>query len=202
MSAACRLALLGAGRCCRGCDDMTDQPKAGAYSRAAAQRARQPQDTVAVATMPPSPPPPLTLALLATRTAALPHLLHALPLRTGRRQRHDRAARLPAAAVLSHRPAAPGADAAFLRRDHAWLRRDVLVRRPGRAGRPLGDRRLYPRAAALAARIAPPTSRARGHERTSGCCAGAWSSASSASPVALIGWWLEPRCFRSPGSRR
>ena len=61
----------------------------------------------------------VTLALLAARPGALPHLLHALPFGAGRRPRHGRAARLSAAAVLSHRPAAPGAGAAFLRRDHA-----------------------------------------------------------------------------------
>ena len=37
--------------------------------------------------------------------------------------------------------------AAFLRRDHQWLRRDVSLRLARRAGGSLGDRRLHPRAA-------------------------------------------------------
>ena len=45
----------------------------------------------------------------AARPGALPHLLHALPFGTRRRPRHDRAARLSAAAVLPHRSSARGA---------------------------------------------------------------------------------------------
>ena len=48
----------------------------------------------------------------------------------------------------------------YLRRDHQWLRGDVLVRSAGRATRPLGDRRLYPGAAAIAARECRGCSRA------------------------------------------
>ena len=41
-----------------------------------------------------------------------------------------------------------GQGAAFLRRDHPRPRRDVQLCRPGFAGRPVGDHRLYPRVAA------------------------------------------------------
>ena len=42
------------------------------------------------------------------RPAALQHLLRAVPRPAGQRRRHDCAPRLPPAALLSHRPAAPG----------------------------------------------------------------------------------------------
>src|SRR6185312_12387364 len=88
----------------------------------------------------------------AARPGALQHLLRALPRPRRRRARNDRRARLPRAALLFHRSPARGTLAAFLRRDHQWLWRDVLLCRSRRAGRSLGDRRLYPRAAGKPAR--------------------------------------------------
>ena len=77
--------------------------------------------------------------------------------KTGDRQRHGRAARIPPAAVVSHRPAAPGRRRLLLRRDHERLRRDAGLPGADRAARSLGDRRLHPRAAAQPARARPPT---------------------------------------------
>ena len=88
-----------------------------------------------------------------SRRAALQHLLHAVPRPTGSGRRHDRAPRLPAAAVVPHRPAAAGADRAFLRRDDQRLRRDARLPRADRAARSLGDRRLRARAAIEPARV-------------------------------------------------
>ena len=95
---------------------------------------------------------PADAAGARSRRAALQHLLHAVPRPDRQRQRHDRAARLPAAAVVPHRPAAPGADRALLRRDDQRLRRDAGLPGADRAARSLGDRRLRPRAATEPAR--------------------------------------------------
>ena len=57
--------------------------------------------------------------LLERGQRALQHLLLALPRPHRQRRRHDRAARLPAAAVVPHRPPAQRAGRLLLRRDHA-----------------------------------------------------------------------------------
>ena len=72
---------------------------------------------------------------------------------SGERRRHDRAARLPPAAVVPHRPAAPGAARALLRRDDQRVRRDAGLSRADRAARSLGDCRLRPRPATEPARF-------------------------------------------------
>ena len=77
-------------------------------------------------------PMPVTRALLDRGPAALRHLLRALPRPDGQRQRHGRPARLPAAAVLPHRPAARRAGRPLLRRDDERLRRDARLRRADR----------------------------------------------------------------------
>ena len=53
-------------------------------------------------------PMPLTRAAARARPRALRDLLHALPRPDGQRPRHGRAARLPPAALLPHRPPARG----------------------------------------------------------------------------------------------
>src|SRR5439155_1436918 len=88
------------------------------------------------------------------RARALRHLLLALPRPGGDGERHDRAARLPRAAVPAHRAAPAGAGRALLRRDDQRLRGDAGLRAPGGRARPLGDRGLHPRAAAQPARDA------------------------------------------------
>ena len=70
----------------------------------------------------------------------------------GQRRRHDRAARLPPAAVVPHRPAAHGAARPLLRRHDERLRRDAGLSRADRAAGSLGDRRLRARAATEPAR--------------------------------------------------
>ncbi len=67
-------------------------------------------------------------SLYRARPDSVRHLLHALPRRDRQRSRHDCAARLQAAAVLSHRPSAQCAGGPFLRRDHERLRRDAELR--------------------------------------------------------------------------
>src|ERR1043165_2569153 len=74
----------------------------------------------------------------------------ALPRPLRRRHRHDRVARLPAAAVVPHRRAAHRQDRALLRRHDERLRGHAAVRGADPGGGPLGDRRLHPRAAARA----------------------------------------------------
>src|SRR5262249_62345880 len=129
---------------------------------------------------------------------ALSHLLHAVSFGAGRRPGHGGVARLPAAALLSHRPPAPGAGAAFLRRDHQRPRRHVFVRSAGAAGGSLGNRRLYPcpaaqparkpcRCAAGAARGAAMTRRQA--ERV------AWVVGGAGLVGAAIAWILAPREF-------
>src|SRR6185437_2900050 len=86
-------------------------------------------------------------AAAGARTATLRHLLRALPQPRGRRRRHDRRARLPASAELPHGGAAQRARQPLLQGDHGRLRRDVSLRRPRFAARPLGDRRVHPRVA-------------------------------------------------------
>ena len=98
-------------------------------------------------------PFPLTQDVLDRGRAALQHLLHAVPRPDRQRQRHDRAPRLPAAAVVPHRSAAPGADRALLRRDDQRLRRDAGLPRADRAARPLGHRGVHSRAATEPARV-------------------------------------------------
>ena len=74
-------------------------------------------------------PFPVTAEVLAARTAALRHLLRALPLPRGRWQRRDSVAWFPAqAAFLSHRAPAQGAPGIFFRRDHQRLRRHARLR--------------------------------------------------------------------------
>ena len=94
------------------CDDMTEQDKGKAYSRAAGS-VHEAQDAVPWhdATL---PAPAADARASRARPAAVSHLLHALPLGTGRRQRDGGAARLSASAVVSQRSSAPGLDAAFL----------------------------------------------------------------------------------------
>ena len=77
---------------------------------------------------------------------AVQHLLLPLPRPDRRRQRHDRPARVLAAAVVPSRdPRLREAPAGhFFRRHHQRLRGHVLVRLPDPARRPLGDRRLHP----------------------------------------------------------
>src|SRR6185503_3208429 len=66
-----------------------------------------------------------------------------------RRCRRDGgAARIPQAAELSRGTVGERPRRAFRRRDHAWLWRDVQLRRPGAAGGPVGDRCVHPRAPA------------------------------------------------------
>src|SRR6185312_14334923 len=99
-------------------------------------------------------------AIAGARPGPLQHLLRALPQPCRRWRRHDRAARLPRAAQLPHGTPARGAGQPFLPGHHQRLRRDVSVCRPRRAARPLGHRRLHPRAAAQptrAGRRAYPT---------------------------------------------
>ena len=79
--------------------------------------------------------------------------------RARQRQRHDRAARLPASAVVPHRPPAAGAQRLHLRRDHQRLRRHAGLRRADSAARPLGHRGLHPRAAIEPERHASTTCR-------------------------------------------
>ncbi len=82
------------------------------------------------------------------RPRALQHFLLAVPRIWRRWRRHDRAARLPPPAVVSRRPAAHGASGAFFRRDHQRFRRDVSLRLPRAAARPLGHHCLHSGAAA------------------------------------------------------
>ena len=84
---------------------------------------------------------------------ALRDLLHALPRPDGQRPRRHRAARPAPAAVLPHRPPARVARGLLLRRPDPRLRLDARLRGADPAVGPLGDRRLHPRAAALAARL-------------------------------------------------
>ena len=84
------------------------------------------------------------------RPRPLPHLLHALPRNDGRRAGHRRAARLPPAAELQHRPPAGLAGRLLLRRPDQRLRRDDGLRVADPGGRPLGHRGVRPRPAALA----------------------------------------------------
>ena len=74
---------------------------------------------------------PVTRAAARARPGALQHLLLALPRPDRQRQRHDRAARLSAAAVVPHRAAARGAGRLLLRRDHQRLRRHAELRAAG-----------------------------------------------------------------------
>ena len=73
---------------------------------------------------------------------------------TGQRARHDRAARISAAALVPHRPAAAGSGGPFLRRDDEWIRQHVQLRGTSDSGRSLADRRLHSRAAIEPARNA------------------------------------------------
>src|SRR5579872_6173682 len=130
--------------------------------------------------------------------ATLPHLLHALSLRAGRRQRHGRAARLSASSVLRHRAAAQRPNPALLRRDHQWLRRHVLLRRSYRPRRSLGDCRLYPCPPVVPACNARITVRCAArrtamiHERAELI---AWAVGIIGLALALLGWLLEPTVF-------
>ena len=81
------------------------------------------------------------------RTAALQHLLLPLPRLYRQRARPDRAARISAAAVVSHRPFAASAGGALLRCDVQWLRRDVQLCIADFSGRSLADCGLHSRAA-------------------------------------------------------
>src|SRR5690606_10562377 len=67
-------------------------------------------------------------------------------------RRHGHSTRLPASAELPQPAPAGGQRQALLPGDDRRLRHHVLLRRPGRAGRPLGHRRLHPRLAAQPAR--------------------------------------------------
>src|SRR5690348_2395075 len=70
-----------------------------------------------------------------------------MPRPRRRRSRHDRRSGLSGAPRFCNRSPAHGAGAAFLRCHHEWLRRNVPLCEPRHAGRPLGNRRLYPRIA-------------------------------------------------------
>src|SRR5581483_5042759 len=70
-----------------------------------------------------------------------------MPLTAWRRQRNDRTARVPAAAVVSHGSLAQSAAGIFLSRHDGRLRRDARVFAADRAARPLVHRCLYSRAA-------------------------------------------------------
>ena len=89
---------------------------------------------------------------------------------TGERPRHRRAARLSPAALLPHRPAAPGADRLLLRRPDPRLRRDAGLRARRSRRRTAGRSRLHPRAPALAAQTIDdvPASERRALERRDG----------------------------------
>ena len=97
-------------------------------------------------------PVPVTRELLRARAAALQHLLLALPRPHRRRQRHDRPARLQAAAARSTSTGCAQTPVGYFF--------DVITNgfgampttRPRSRRRPLGDRRLHPRAAAQPAR--------------------------------------------------
>ncbi len=139
------------------------------------------------------------------RPGAVQHLLLAVP-RAHRPRRWDgRPPRLPSSAVVSRRPAAQRTGRAFLRRHQQRLRRDARLRGADPRGRPLGDRRLHPCAAAQRPRDArrragrsaredasngAQTNRGRAHSRT-----GRLSAAAADSPAAP-GW----RCRPSGGS--
>ena len=158
-----------------------------------------------------------------SRRAALQHLLRALPRPHRQRQRNDRAARLPAAAVVPRRPAAAGADRPFLRRHDQRVRRDARLPGADRAARSLGDRGLHPRAATEPARDrvatcrpriarssrSPPARRRRARSSTNAdhsspngvrrnsiaCSSAAWWSASRVWSLGAIGAFLNPAQF-------
>ena len=100
------------------------------------------------------------------RARAVQHLLFALPRPHGDGQRHDRAARPEAAAVVPRREDAQPAGRLLLRRDHQRLRRDAGLPRPGGREGPLGDHLLHPRPAVQPARNAGR--RARGQAPRAG----------------------------------
>ena len=86
------------------------------------------------------------------RPRALQRVLLAVPRPDGAGQRHGGAARVPRAAVVPRGAAAQRAGRLFLRRADQRLRRHVGLRGAGAGGRPLGDRRVHPRAAVQPAR--------------------------------------------------
>src|SRR5438128_2999887 len=88
------------------------------------------------------------------RARALRHLLLALPRPRRHGRRHGRPARLHGTTVLPRRPPAAGARRTPGRRHDARVGDHAALRRAGAARRPLGDRRLHPRAPAEPARTA------------------------------------------------
>ena len=156
----------------------------------------------------PVPAPPVTLALLRARPGALPHLLHALPFRAGRRPRHDRAARLS-----RRRPPTTSIGCAQAPVQHFYdvitqrPRRDVFLCQPRAAGGPLGDRRLYPRPAAQPERDRWPTCRPTSGERCNDPAAtrSAWPGSPAGVGLIGVGDRLDRRAgqlSRMPGSPR
>ena len=87
------------------------------------------------------------------RTAALQHLLHAVPRPARRRPGHGGAARPAPGGLVSPGSPAPGKARLLLRRDHQRLRRDAGLRGADSGPRSLADRRLRAHAATEPARV-------------------------------------------------
>ena len=141
--AACVLLVMVAG-----CDDMTHQPKRDAYSDSRVGPGQTPSRTVVEYQSQPATAPPLTLALIERGQQRF--RIYCTPC-------HSELGDGNGMIVQRGFPAPPSyhiqrlsrrARAALLRRHHQWLWRDVLVRLPRPAARPLGDRCVYPRPAA------------------------------------------------------
>ena len=104
-------------------------------------------------------PFPVTIEVINRGHERLRHLLLRMPQPHRRRQRHDPGARLSPSAIVPHRHGSHRDHRTPLRRHDQWIRRDAAVRKDDSAARPLGDRRLHPRAAAQPARRPWPTCR-------------------------------------------
>ncbi len=115
-------------------------------------------------------PVPVTRQVLQRGQRAVRHLLRALPRPPRRRSGHDRAARLQAADVVP-RPAAAQASPAGYFFDVITNGFAVMPSYAAQitARRSLGDRRLHPRAAALAERAACRAARRRPASGRRGC---------------------------------
>ena len=104
-------------------------------------------------------PMPVTARRDGARTGTVQRVLLAVSRPHRRRQRHDRAARLPPAALVPRGSAAQRAGRLLLRRDDAWVRRHAGLRGAAAGRRSLGHRGLHPRAAVQPARHAWTTCR-------------------------------------------